>query len=170
MLAYGHPPFVLNPPSRCGYEAEWAESCVHPDIVALNVMPVDGQTALELLSEDAIAGMQRDYAYLSREAARLIERYAPIVEGGGGWWVSGLDPLNHWQRMTWGQLKPNTPRAKLDEVGQPVSGKWIKYESPARVPTRAIFLELSQTVAELVYRTLNQQFGCLMPRLLELCI
>lgn len=149
------------------YWQEWESSCVHFSIIHLNVMAVDGQTALELLAEDAIAAMQREYSYLGQEAARLVKRYQTVVEGNGGWWVSGLDPLDNWSRMRWGQLKPNCPRPKLDDQGVPVPNKWIKYESPAKMPTRAIFLAASDPIAKALYRNLNRQLNCPHPHPLE---
>ena len=142
---------------------EWQLSCVHADLIALNVQEVGGMTALQLLCEDEIALIQREYSYLSAESARLVRGYQPIVEGGGGWWVSGLDPLNRdeagrWQSMSWGQLKPNRPRPKPDKPG-----KSIKYESPARVATRAIFLRTTEAIANCCYTTLKRQYGCALP-------
>jgi Domain of unknown function (DUF3854) len=60
--------------------------------------------------------------------------------------VSGVDPLANWNRMIWGQLKPNTPREAADKPG-----KLIKYESPDKVPTRAILLDVNPKLAEAIY-------------------
>ena len=61
----------------------------------------------------------------------------------GGWWCSGVDPLNNWQSMEWGCFKPNQPRCDQ-------KGKLIKYEHPPGTPTRVfclrVTLEIWQTV------------------------
>ncbi|AFY35049.1 plasmid replication protein, CyRepA1 family [Calothrix sp. PCC 7507] len=62
-----------------------------------------------------------------------LQRYAHITEGG--WWCSGLDPLNNWQIMEWGCFKPNQPR-------QNNNGKSIKYEHPPSTPTRVFCLRV----------------------------
>ncbi|BAY77466.1 hypothetical protein NIES25_39280 [Nostoc linckia NIES-25] len=63
-----------------------------------------------------------------------LQRYAHITEGG--WWCSGLDPLNNWQMMEWGCFKPNQPR-------QNNKGKSIKYEHPPSTPTRVFCLRVT---------------------------
>jgi hypothetical protein len=62
-----------------------------------------------------------------------LQRYAHIT--AGGWWCSGLDPLNNWQMMEWGCFKPNQPR-------QNNNGKSIKYEHPPSTPTRVFCLRV----------------------------
>ncbi len=66
-----------------------------------------------------------------------LQRYAHVTEGG--WWCSGLDPLNDWQIMEWGCFKPNKPR-------QNNNGKFIKYEHPPSTPTRVFCLRVSLQV------------------------
>ena len=57
----------------------------------------------------------------------------------GGWWCSGLDPLNNWQPMYWGCFKPHQPRNAFDPKGKI---KPVKYEHPPKTPTRAFFLQV----------------------------
>lgn len=54
----------------------------------------------------------------------------------GGWWCSGLDPLNNWHEMEWGCYKPNQPRQTEDN-------KLIKYEHPPCTPTRIFCLRVT---------------------------
>ena len=54
---------------------------------------------------------------------RWMRRYAHCAKGG--WWCSGLDPLNEWKPMEWGTFKPKLPTKNQD-------GKVIKYEHPPR--------------------------------------
>jgi len=75
-----------------------------------------------------------------------LQRYAHITEGG--WWCSGLDPLNNWQLMEWGCFKPNQPR-------QNQKGKSIKYEHPPCTPTRVFCLRASVSIWQLVAQRYN---------------
>lgn len=75
-----------------------------------------------------------------------LQRYAHIAEGG--WWCSGLDPLNDWQMMEWGCFKPNQPR-------QNNNGKSIKYEHPPSTPTRVFCLRVTQHVWQQVAQRYN---------------
>ncbi|WP_017655805.1 plasmid replication protein, CyRepA1 family [Fortiea contorta] len=70
-----------------------------------------------------------------------LQRYAHI--SAGGWWCSGLDPLNNWQLMEWGCFKPNQPRQNND-------GKPIKYEHPPSTPTRLFCLRVPLHIWEQV--------------------
>ena len=123
---------------------EWLASGVDPGIVTLNVEEVSERGAVELILSNRIARLQKVTSYITAESARLLQRYSHLESGG--WWVSGVDPLNNWDRMDWGQLKPTQPRADPDK-----SGKLIKYESPVGEPTRAIFLDVPPDIAERVY-------------------
>jgi hypothetical protein len=53
----------------------------------------------------------------------------------GGWWCSGLDPLNKFEPMEWGCFKPDRPRRDTER------DRPIKYENPHGVPTRILFLQ-----------------------------
>jgi hypothetical protein len=64
----------------------------------------------------------------------LLQRYADGEKGG--WWCSGLDPLNNWGAMEWGCYKPDFPRQNQD-------GKLIKYEHPPFTPTRMFCLRVT---------------------------
>lgn len=114
---------------------EWLDSGVSPEIIETNVQGLRGQAALEFLTENAIAKVQKVGSHITVPARKILDRYSHILDGDGGWLVTGLDPLNDWERMTWGQVKPNTP--KLKDNGKPQ-----KYHGPEGVETRAIFLEV----------------------------
>jgi hypothetical protein len=132
----------LESPILSSATQEWLASGVDPGIMALNVEEVSGSGAIELILATQIAKLQKVTSYVTAEAARLIQRYSHLDQGG--WWVSGLDPLNGWERMEWGQLKPSTPR--LNDKGQP-----IKYESVLGEPARALFLDVPPAIARLIY-------------------
>jgi Domain of unknown function (DUF3854) len=91
-----------------------------------------------------------DYLLISEQVPRTntgmvrsswLQRYAHV--SSGGWWCSGLDPLNNWETMEWGCFKPNQPRLNQ-------KGKSIKYEHPPGTATRVFCLRITLQVWEKV--------------------
>ncbi len=77
---------------------------------------------------------------------KWLQMYAHVTTGG--WWCSGLDPLNNWQVMEWGCFKPNQPRHNH-------KGKSIKYEHPPCTPTRVFCLRVTMPVWQKVAQRYN---------------
>ncbi|MDP5338679.1 MAG: DUF3854 domain-containing protein, partial [Nodularia sp. (in: cyanobacteria)] len=75
-----------------------------------------------------------------------LQRYNHVT--AGGWWCSGLDPLNNWQSMEWGCFKPNQPRINQN-------GKSIKYEHPPSTPTRVFCLRVTLKIWQQVSQRYN---------------
>ncbi|MBW4677894.1 MAG: DUF3854 domain-containing protein [Desmonostoc geniculatum HA4340-LM1] len=99
-------------------------------LVQLNFRSLQGVTAYEYLLISQL--LPRTNTGMLKSS--WLQRYAHITEGG--WWCSGLDPLNNWQIMEWGCFKPNQPR-------QNNNGKSIKYEHPPSTPTRVFCLRVT---------------------------
>ncbi|MBD2409908.1 DUF3854 domain-containing protein [Nostoc calcicola FACHB-3891] len=99
-------------------------------LVQLNFRSLQGVTAYEYLLISQL--LPRTNTGMLKSS--WLQRYAHITEGG--WWCSGLDPLNDWQIMEWGCFKPNQPR-------QNNNGKSIKYEHPPSTPTRVFCLRVT---------------------------
>ena len=118
--------YELNPVHR----QELKNSAIANDIIDLNFRTVDGEDVYELLLP---------YSISRRNDGRLrdadLARYSQIADNGG-WWCSGIDPLNNYLPMEWGCLKPTTP-IKFS------NGKTLKYEHPKNQATRAFFLRIS---------------------------
>ena len=110
---------------------EWLASCVDQKIISLNVKSLSGYSPHEYL----LYGLpDRDRRNDGRLRDKWLNRYAPLENGG--WWVSGLDPLNNWHQMTWGRFKPDNPRL----IGS--KDKPIKYESPPKVANRVTYFDV----------------------------
>ncbi|MEO1401912.1 MAG: DUF3854 domain-containing protein [Cyanobacteria bacterium J06635_1] len=135
----------IQPPSHLE-PAHWKEltlgSAIAPEIAAANFQSLAGDDVLERLADhalDALGGHSAQYA--TGPVRRIQKTYESVTEGG--WWCSGLDPLNDWAPMEWGQFKPDYPREGWQEGAD---GKWhptgklIKYEAPRGVSQRAHFL------------------------------
>ena len=128
---------VQNDPPTSAHIGEWITSCVSLNFIHANVRYTAGDAAVDLLTHHAIAEMGGHAAqYATTAVINLRKRYDHVL--AGGWWVSGLDPLNDWQPMDWGQFKPITPRTSWRDPD-----KVIKYEAPAKQSTRALFLAVS---------------------------
>jgi hypothetical protein len=110
---------------------EWSDSSVDEHLTTLNLISLSGFTTYQYLlyglpnSERRNDGRLRD---------KWLNRYAKLSDGG--WWVSGLDPLNNWQPMEWGRLKPDNPRI----IGS--KNKPIRYESPPNVSNRVTYFNI----------------------------
>ncbi|MDF5706912.1 MAG: DUF3854 domain-containing protein [Nostoc sp. S4] len=111
-------------------------------LVYLNFRSLQGVTAYEYLLISQL--LPRTNTGMVKSS--WLQRYAHITEGG--WWCSGLDPLNNWQMMEWGCFKPNQPRKNNN-------GKSIKYEHPPSTPTRVFCLRVTQQVWQQVARRYN---------------
>lgn len=117
---------------------EWQQSQVRPELITANVSSLEGQAVLERLVGDKLAGFGGwSQQYVTEAVRHVLSRYDQSVNGG--WWVSGLDPLNHWAPLDWGQFKADTP--DLDH-----KGKAKKYSSPEGQKPRALFLRVSWRV------------------------
>jgi hypothetical protein len=124
---------------------EWLDSGIDSSIITHNIESLAGHWALEALLYAAIPDHGHNRHYITAAAARLFDSYDFATQGG--WWVSGVDPLQDWQRMQWGQFKPDRPRLDLQK-----SGKVRKYEAPLKTPTRIFLLVPSPKLAEQVYQ------------------
>ena len=114
---------------------EWRTSSVDEQLTTLNLISLSGFTTYDYLlyglpdTERRNDGRLRD---------KWLNRYAPLEDGG--WWVSGLDPLNNWLPMQWGRYKPDNPRI----IGS--KSKPIKYESPPKVGNRVTYFDVPQHI------------------------
>ena len=79
---------------------------------------------------------------------RWLRRYAHCTKGG--WWCSGLDPLNDWKPMEWGTFKPRFPAKNQD-------GKSIKYEHPPGTTTRLFCLRVTLDIWKETAKIFNKK-------------
>ncbi|WP_071192643.1 plasmid replication protein, CyRepA1 family [Trichormus sp. NMC-1] len=130
------------------HNQELLNSGIDPGIIALNFKSLEGDITHQYLLEDAIAklgdGKQTPHSsqYVTSEVSKLFKRYAHTLNGG--WWCSGVDPLNNYSEMGWGCFKPDSPRRDHE------TGKIIKYEHPPGTATRAFFLDVPAHVWVLI--------------------
>ncbi|MDJ0901614.1 MAG: DUF3854 domain-containing protein [Xenococcus sp. MO_188.B8] len=114
---------------------EWRASSVDDQLTALNLLSLSGNDPKEHLFCDLPNSSRRNDG---RVSDRWLARYAHTE--AGGWWVSGLDPHNDWQKLDWGRLKPDEPRI------DPKTGKTIKYESPPKTGSHVTYFDVPQHI------------------------
>ena len=117
-------------------------SGINFDLINLKFQSLQGLNAYEYL----LISKQLPRTNTGMIKSAWLQRYNHITEGG--WWCSGLDPLNDWQKMEWGCFKPNQPR-------QNQKGKSIKYEHPPSTPTRIFCLRISLEIWQQVGQRYN---------------
>lgn len=133
------PPLELSKPDyiEAPHYQEWLDSAVDPAIIAANVKSLQDGSDYILYSEKL---QRRNDGRLN---AGTLKQYSHLQDGG--WWVSGLNPIDGFNPMLWGTFKPDNPRQerKQGEDGAWfVSDKSIKYEVPAKVPTSVFCLRI----------------------------
>ncbi len=114
---------------------EWLNSTVDKKIIELNVESLSGDMVFEYLLYSTKISRRND----GRLRDRDLRKYAHIERGG--WWCSGIDPLNDYQPMMWGCFKPDFPRKNPEK-----KDKRIKYEHPYKESTRALFLQVPEEI------------------------
>jgi hypothetical protein len=135
------------------HQREWADSGVDAALVALNVKTLTGDAAWEHLFYSP--GVPRLNSGRLNEGTLRTYRHLD----DGGWWVSGLDPRNDWQEMTWGRFKPNSPRLDCKKG----EGKPVKYESPPKEPSRVTYFQVPKSI----WQQVSQRWGVPMPAPVE---
>ncbi|WP_223270093.1 plasmid replication protein, CyRepA1 family [Nostoc sp. 'Peltigera membranacea cyanobiont' 213] len=120
---------IIETDSQALHLQEWLNSGVDEEIIALNVRSLSGTLPYEYLLYSPKISRRND----GRLRDRDLKKYQQIELGG--WWCSGIDPLNNYVSMMWGCFKPDHPRRDRQKIH-----KFIKYEHPFREETRAFFL------------------------------
>ncbi|MBD1842629.1 DUF3854 domain-containing protein [Cyanobacteria bacterium FACHB-63] len=115
---------------------EWRESGVDPGIITLNV-----ETLTDTAANDYSTSLFPIAERLNWKLTRFGQRARTNLRG---WWVSGIDPFNNWQRMEWGRFKPDATTPVLDRE----KGKPAKYLSPSLGPksSRLVLLDVPQPI------------------------
>jgi len=138
------PPLPFIDRSKTGKERlvdEFAASGISREMTLLNAQWIDGDPAIEILCEDAIAKVQSNTSYLTEPAKRIRDRYDYIW--AGGWFAYGTT-LDGSQGLV-AYVKPDEPR--LDFEGK----KRVKYETPQGCPALPILPFMDQEHAEEIF-------------------
>lgn len=123
---------------------EWLDSGVDPEIISLNVKSLDGNTPYDYLLYGDNIPRRND----GRIRDNVLKKYRHTEYGG--WWCSGVDPLDHYKLMMWGCFKPNKPRRDWEKIH-----KYIKYEHPYKNETRVFCLAVPYRIWEFISNRYN---------------
>ncbi|MCL6752541.1 bifunctional DNA primase/helicase, partial [Nostoc sp. CCCryo 231-06] len=125
------------------YHELLAGSAIHPALIKRNFFHVEGESVY-------------DYLFISdkiprKNAGRVTDAYIKMYQHLllGGTWIQSLDPLNNWQPMEWGRIKPNFPRIDWQ------TGKLVKYESPPKTANRVTYFDIPNCILNKVARRYN---------------
>jgi hypothetical protein len=114
-----------------------------PDRLTLaNVEFIEGDEAVEILAEHAIAQCQKSANFVGVGAQRLLERYAFVSAGAWAVWGTTLEG----GRGTVPIVKPREPRIDFDRQ------RPIKYETPSKAEALPILPFVDYETAALVYQ------------------
>jgi hypothetical protein len=121
------------------HEREWRNSGVDPMLIRLNV---------QTLTAAQVDPYSREMQYPIAERLNWRVNRWSQSKALRGWWVSGVDPLNHWQPMTWGRFKPDADTPVFDKT----KGKAAKYLSPSfgKGSSRLVLLDVPFRIWQLV--------------------
>nr|WP_230967400.1 plasmid replication protein, CyRepA1 family [Nostoc commune] len=118
-------------------------SAIHPALIKRNFFHIEGETIY-------------NYLFISNKIPRknggrvtdtYIKKYDHLLLGGI--WIQSLDPLNNWETMEWGRIKPNFPRIDWQ------SHKPVKYESPPKTANRVTYFDIPNCILNKVARRYN---------------
>ena len=133
---------------------EWVNrSAVAPELAAANVDSLAGPDVLEALAGHRLASLAGDgKRYATAAVTRILQPLWPLA-ASGGWWCSGLDPLDGWAPMAWGCFRPDVPRWDQEKEA------WRRYEHPAKLTARSFWLRVPASIA----RKVADRYGLELP-------
>ena len=122
-----------------------------PDRLALaNVRWIEGDEAIEILTEEAISKVQKVTSYASEPAKRILERYKFAAAGG---WVAYGSSLDGSPGMV-PYFKGISPRQSNEPrgFGQSPKIKTVKYETPQGMEAAPILPRVDKETASEIYK------------------
>lgn len=111
------------------HRQEWQESRINDRLIDLNLRSLGEQGCFDSLAYSPEIERTNPGVLPSG----ILTKYHNLKDGG--WATHGLDPLNEWDEMDWGVVKPDSPRVSDED-------KTIKYEHPFKTKTRCFFLRV----------------------------
>ncbi|MBW4528330.1 MAG: DUF3854 domain-containing protein [Phormidium tanganyikae FI6-MK23] len=128
---------------------EFRQSAIPDRLITANIEWIEGDAAIELLSEHAIAESQRVNSYVGVQARRILNKYAFASLGG---WVSTGCTING-APATVPYFKPTSPRQAKEFLGfgQAPKVKTVKYETPQGLQATPILPWVDDETAQAIY-------------------
>jgi hypothetical protein len=120
---------------------EFQKSAIPDRLTLANVTYVEGEAAIEVLTEAAIAQVQKTTSYVTKPAQYLIDRYN--FAQAGGWLAYGTTLDGQTGQVAY--FKPDQPRIDFEKR------KPIKYETPAKTEALPILPLVDDETALAIY-------------------
>ena len=122
---------------------EFRHSAVPNRLTAANVRYIEGDEAVESLSDFAVVKSQKSTSFVGAAAQQILERYEFVRAGAWAVWGTTLDGDMGGVAI----VKPRNPRADIQKLG-----KRIKYETPAAAPAVPILPYVDAETAAAIYQ------------------
>ena len=160
-LSYGQPrtgtdPIISLPVARIHasdddrFLPEFRLSAIPDRLTLANVRWVEGDAAIEVLTEESISQVQKVTSYASEPAKRILDRYKFAAAGG---WVSYGQTLDG-SPGTVAYFKPLTPK-QYEEAskgfGKVAKIKIAKYVTPEKSPAAPLLPYVDKQTAQSIY-------------------
>ena len=128
---------------------EFRLSAIPDRLTLANVRWIDGDEAIEILTETAIARCQTVTSYLTEPAKRIRDRYEFAAAGGWGTYGQTLNG----DRGIVLYFKPDRPResATFNGFGQAPKFKTVKYETPQGLEALPLLPYVDKETAQFIY-------------------
>jgi Domain of unknown function (DUF3854) len=122
---------------------EFRKSAIPDRLTLLNVTWIEGDDAVEVLAEGAIAAVQKSQSFVGIQAQGILVRYEFAKAGG---WLSYGCTIDG-ERGPVAYFKPRCPRPSPDKIG-----KFIKYETPQGAEACPILPWVDDETAQAIYQ------------------
>lgn len=126
-----------------GVLEEFRKSAIPDCLTLLNVAWIEGDSAVEVLAEGAIAATQKSQSFVGLQAKRILDRYEFAAAGG---WIAYGTTLDG-QPGQVAYFKPTTPRIDFEKR----KPKPIKYETPQGAEASPILPWVDGETAQTIY-------------------
>jgi hypothetical protein len=128
---------------------EFRLSAIPDRLTLANVGWIDGQDAIQMLTEEAIAQCQKITSYVTETAKKILKRYE--FAAAGGWVAQGVTLTG--ERGTVPYFKPDRPRQTTESkgFGQVAKIKTVKYETPQGMEAVPLLPCVDPETAQVIY-------------------
>jgi len=134
---------------------EFRLSAIPDRLTRANAEWIEGQAAIEMLTEEALFQIQRNTSYFSEPAKKILLKYQ--FAAAGGWVAYGTTLIG--DSGTTPYFKPLTPRqvSEARGFGEPKKNKVLKYETPLKMEALPILPYVDPETAQLIYDRYHAQ-------------
>lgn len=142
-LSSNHLRDLVKTPCEYSFLTEFQASAIPDRLTGANIKWVEGEYAVQILVEHAIAKAQKNTSYVTVPARKILDRYQFVSDGG--WVAYGCNPIGTEQGDV-AYFKPLNPRVDFERHRK------IKYETPPGCEALPIQPWVDIVTAQAIYR------------------